>query len=253
MEIGLNPKILIVTPTANHKDYCLDDWSKSISELTYDNLDMLIVDNSSDKNHLQEFKKYKFRPKTFITHLERTEEDKDIRVLMLRCNELTRKFAIKNNYEYIISIESDVFAPCKNAIEILLENKKDVVGFDYFIGQYHNSMPIVFNRVSTSTYFTNDVQGNWMSGLLLHDGKLKEVPNLGLGFLLISKAVFRKIPFRVDDEEWHISSENFSHADTFFHIDLAKNGIPIYCDTRYLCEHRNQSWKKILEIEQNDK
>jgi len=243
------PKILIVTPTSYHKDYCLEKWAYSISQLTYDNLDILILDNTLENEHVNIFNKFKFRPNTYVMHVPKRDTDKDIRFTMLRCNEISRIFAIKNNYDYILSIESDVFPPIVNAVEILLEHKKEVVGFDYFIGQYHNSMPIVFNRLSENTYFKNDTQGTYMSGLMLHDGTLKEVVNLGLGFVLISRSVFATIPFRVDDNEWVIDCENFAHADTFFHIDLQKNGVPIYCDTRYICRHMNQSWKKVLQIE----
>jgi cellulose synthase/poly-beta-1,6-N-acetylglucosamine synthase-like glycosyltransferase len=249
MAIESKPKILIVTPTADHKDYCLKDWAESIRNLSYDNLDMLVIDNSKDKNHINEFSKYKFRPKTFITHIERTEKHSDIRHLMKDCNNFGNAFAIKNGYDYILSIESDVFAPCKNAVQILLSHKKEVVGFDYFIAQYHKSTPVVFTRISESSYFTNDVQGTLKSGFLLHDGKLKRVPNLGLGFILIRRSVFIETPFRIDDSEWRISCNNFAHADTFFHIDLQKKGVPTWCDTRYMCEHRNQNWNDVLQKE----
>jgi len=248
MAIKNKPKVLIVTPTADHKDYCLSDWADNICGLSYDNLDMLIIDNSKDKNHIDEFSKYKFRPKTFITHIERTEKHEDIRHLMKDCNNFGNAFAIKNGYDYVLSVESDVFPPCKNAVEILLSHKREVVGFDYFIGQYHNSMPVVFERLSNDFFFTNDVQSTAKSGLLNHDGKLKIVPNLGLGFLLISRSVFSEIPFRVDDSEWSLKdSKNFAHADTFFHVDLQKKGIPTWCDTSYICTHKNQSWIRILE------
>lgn len=251
MEMKINPKILIVTPTAAHKDYCLEDWAKSINSLTYENLDILILDNSENKEHVKELSKYKFRENTFIVHVEKTEKDIDIRYLMTRCNELSRRFAINKGYDYILSIESDVFAPCKNAVEILLSHRKDVVGFDYFIGQIHESMPVVSHRVSDTTYYTNDIQNDWLGGMLLHDGNLKEVVNLGLGFILISRAVFANIPFRTSDTDWHISNKNKAHADTFFHIDLQQNGIPIYCDTSYICTHRNSRWSEVLKKEKN--
>jgi len=249
METLDKPKILIVTPTAHHKDYCLREWAKSISELTYDNLDILILDNSEDKKHAENFLGYKFRPKTYIMHVPKIEKDKDIRYHMARCNEISRVYAIKNNYDYILSIESDVFAPVKNAVEILLSHNREVVGFTYFIGKHHNSMLVCLNRISENTYFKEDALGDWQSGLLFMDGTLKECVNLGLGFVLIKRSVFTQIPFQINDEEWHIETENFAHADTFFNIDLQKKGIPIYCDTNYICEHQNQSWGKVLESE----
>jgi len=223
------PKILIVTPTANHKDYCLKDWAKSINELTYDNMDMLIIDNSLDPNHVKEFDKYKFRKNTFITHIPRKETDIDLRHHMARCNEISRVFALKNGYDYIISIESDIFAPCKDAVEKLLAHNKEVVGFNYFVGQYHKSIPLVFQRVSNNTYFINDVKSSHMSGFFLHDGKLKEVPNLGLGFILIKRSVFQEFEFKIDDNEWHINDADKSHYDTHFHYELQKRGIISWC------------------------
>lgn len=244
-----SPRVLIVTPTANHKDYCLKDWAKSISELTYKNLDILILDNSEDKEHVKEFAKYEFRENTYIVHVERNDSDKDIRYLMARCNEMSRRFALNKGYDFILSLESDVFPPCKNAVEILLSHNKEVVGFDYFIGHYHLSHPVVFNRLTENSYFTCDVQPSLLSGFLSHNGKLNPVPNLGLGFLLISKTVFCEFEFKIDDEVWHIDNDNFAHFDTFFHLELNKRGIPIYCDSRYMLEHRNQNWRNILEKE----
>ena len=239
------PKILIVTPTSSHKDYCLEEWSKSIRDLTYNNLDMLIIDNSDDKNHVDYIKTFKFRDKTAVVHLPKTKEHKDIRYIMKDCNNLGNYIATQNNYDYILSIESDVFAPCKNAVEILLSHNKEVVGFNYFISEYHKSVPVTFRLASETTTIINNVQSNWRSAFILHDGKLKKVPNLGLGFLLIKNTVFTQIPFRIDDN-WIIDCENFAHADTFFHIDLQKKGIDIWCDTKHICEHKNKSWRKIL-------
>jgi hypothetical protein len=245
------PKILIVTPTADHKDYCLPQWSKSIAELTYPRLDILIIDNSKDKNHVKEFEKYEFRKNTFITHIERTEKHKDIRYLMCECNEIGRNIAIKSDYDFILSIESDVFAPRKDAVEILLSHRKEIVGFDYFIGQYEYSVPVVSNHVNPQQMLENTVQYTYQSGLEVHDGTLKRVHSLGLGFVLIARSVFTEVPFTINDKEWVIDTDNFAHADTFFYVETRRRNIQTWCDTRYMCSHRNSSWFKIYEDKKN--
>lgn len=246
-------RVLICTPTSAYKDYCLPQWAESIKNLTYD-ADLLIIDNSADKEHCKVFSKYDFGRKTFIASLPPSADDYDLRYTMCRCNNYAMNYSIENGYDYMMSIESDVIAPIDNAIEILLSHKKAVCGFAYFIGFYHNSKPIIESEFKIDSkhfvdYFSHDCYEQFFN----FDGSLRKVPNLGLGFVLIDlRQVFSKIPkFRVSMDGFVLQKPSDKiHADTFFYVDLKSVGIDTYCDTRYICRHLNKKWKNIWKQEE---
>lgn len=239
-------KILIITPTYEGKDYCLKEWSNAISELTYPNLDILLIDNSKDEKHLQILKKHRYREKSFFfNYCPENENIKDIRYLMASCNEFGRFFALKNGYTHIFSIESDVFPPTKDCVERLLSFNKLVVGYDYFVSQKERSIPVISYNVEKHHILENLTQRPLKSGLFLHNGELRIVDNLGLGCLLIGYPVFSTIKFLINDKEWLVDTDNFAHADTFFHVELRKRNINIWCDTSCICRHDNQSWANV--------
>jgi cellulose synthase/poly-beta-1,6-N-acetylglucosamine synthase-like glycosyltransferase len=51
----MNPKVLLFAPISQVKDYCLPQWLEHISNLTYENYHVYLVDNSEYSNF---FKKY---------------------------------------------------------------------------------------------------------------------------------------------------------------------------------------------------
>jgi hypothetical protein len=148
----------------------------------------------------------------------------------------------------MLSLESDIYPPI-GFIERLLSHDREVVGLQYFISQYHASIPVTSLDVAKYFKMLNMINQTCLDGFIRADGKLREVSAIGLGCVLIKRSVLEDIGFRVDDSEWKIDTDNHAHADTFFHIDLMKNGIPIYLDTYDICRHDNTSWKKIYDEE----
>ena len=49
-------KILVGCPTYELFEYCLEEYSKAVKSLTYNNYDVLLVDNSKDNNYLKKIK-----------------------------------------------------------------------------------------------------------------------------------------------------------------------------------------------------
>lgn len=247
-------KVLIVTPTSEYKDYCLNNWAKSISNLTYP-ADLLILDNTDDDGthcHKVLGKKKFGKREIGLMYVPPIADDKDLRHTMCRCNNLGLDFALNNGYDYLMSIESDVFAPCNDAIEKLMSHEKLVCGFNYFISKWHFSTSIIENRFLLDNGLAVDYIGDdCLDGFYQMDGTLRKVPNLGLGFVLIDMKVFEKVPcFRVGDIEFETQKKDDKiHADTFFYKDLAMNGIETWCDTSLTCEHWNTNWLKVWKKE----
>ena len=86
----------------------------------------------------------------------------------------------------------------------------------------------------TTRYLTQN------ESFLFADGTVKKAYQIGQGCLLMHRSVVEKIPYRVEAGE-------DSHADTYLHIDLKKNNIPCYVDTRFMCQHENGNWNKIYK------
>ena len=246
-------KVLIVTPTSAYKDYCLLDWAKSIGKLTYP-ADLLLLDNTNDDGtHCRMLGKKNYGKRDVnIMYVPPISKDSDLRHTMCRCNNLGLDFALNNGYDYIMSIESDVFSPCKDAMERLMAHGKMVCGFNYFISKWHFSTSIVASRFLIDGKMAVDyLPDDCLDAFFQMEGSLKKVPNLGLGFVLIDMRVFGKVPcFRVGNVEFATQMKDDKiHADTFFYKDLAMNGIETWCDTSLTCEHRNINWLKVWEKE----
>lgn len=246
-------KVLIVTPTSAYKDYCVVDWAKAIGELTYP-ADVLIIDNTADDGeHCRYLGKLKFGKKNVaIMHAPPMNKEKDLRFTMCRCNNLGLWYALENGYDYYMSIESDVFPPCNDAIERLISHQKEVVGFNYFINKWHFSTSVSGGRFKISNNMVIDyIPKTCLDAFFDCTGEVVPVTGLGLGFLLIDMKVFDKVPcFRVSENQFLTQKkDDMIHADTFFHTDLACVGITPYWDTRYTCEHRNQKWSDVWNME----
>ena len=51
-----NPKILLGCPISDYHDYCTEEFIGSIKNLTYNNYDILLIDNSKDDRFFNSIK-----------------------------------------------------------------------------------------------------------------------------------------------------------------------------------------------------
>ena len=57
----MNKKVLIAAPQHESKNYCWEEWSNRIDNLTYSNYDVFIADNSKTKDNYKKIKKYGYK------------------------------------------------------------------------------------------------------------------------------------------------------------------------------------------------
>ena len=228
------PKILVAAPTSDIKDYCYNDWKDSIKSLTYPNLDYLIVDNSPGTGYQNKISK------DFLCFHIEPNPMKSNRIIVYECQNKIRDYVISKNFDFLMFIESDIFAP-SNVIEHLLSFKKHVIGCMYFVGQSFQSKPMIF-EVQDFGYFRLSKPQNLFKSFDFCDGTIKEAYQIGFGCILISSWIIKKIPFRID-----FNDPAKSHADTYFHDDLRTKGVKCYLDTSTICEHRNLDWHKVYQ------
>ena len=250
-------KILIACPTSSHKDYCLEEWAKKIMTIAHNydpsgkHIGILIIDNSKDKEHWSKIYTMFFHEKCkhdnfecFLGVRSHYVEGMPLRNLMAACNNIISSFVIKNNVDYLMSIESDIFPP-DNIIQHLLDkkpSKNKVVAAPYFLFTASYSKNIYFDIED----FGNErlcipVDPDRIYDLI--DGDLHSAQQLGLGCAIIHKNILKSIPFRIDE-----SDKINTHADSFFYEDCRNNGISLLFDTSCTCVHKNGSWFKINNL-----
>jgi hypothetical protein len=230
-------KILIACPTADIKDYCFDEWLSNVNNFTYSNFEIMVCDNSQERDYYIDLKnRYKNQDNIFFHRVTPSQFNLSYKHILAKSHDRCRLYALENNFDYLLHLESDVFPPI-NVIERLLDAQKKIVGAMYFIEQGEQSKLMVqqiedwgIDHRETFNLEENDI--------LLVDGELKKVFSCGLGCVLIDKSILKEVPFRYEEGA-------SVHPDSFFYADLDLKNIPVYLDTSILCEHKNQSLKRI--------
>jgi hypothetical protein len=226
------PKILVGTPTSKYKDYCADEFICQVKNLNYPNYEVLIVDNSADSSYHKKF------TDSGIGCIYEAPKGREAREYMTACNNIIRQYAIDNNFDYILSLESDIFVH-KDIIWQLLFHNKPVVGITYFLFDKENNIPMTMSHEILNDFIYLRLSG-FNHTFLNFKGDLQRFSGMGIGCTLISRDIFTKFPFRYD-------YNREGHADSFFYEDLMMENIPVYVDTSYIAVHKNSDWTTIQD------
>ena len=221
-------KVLVAAPQNEVKNYCSDEYLSRITNLTYKNYDILIVDNSETNDNAKKLRKLGIK----CLHVK--PKQKENQKYIAESQELIRLEALRGGYDFVMMIETDVIVP-HDIIERLLAHQKQVVSGTYFIGEGSDSRLMLQDIEKTGKHFRHTVNIDGGYGILKVDGKLNQVLHAGLGNTLIHKSVLEQIKFR-----WIEGVD--SHSDTFFAVDLDMLGIPVFVDTSLHSKHLNTSW-----------
>lgn len=239
------PKVLVACPTAAVKNYCFDRWLDNVFNFTYPQFDIRLFDNTPDggRNAMQLNKKYAARyfkvpTISFLANNPNPPDDKfntGVIERMERSHNECRVYALKNDYDYLLHLESDVFPP-NDVIESLLAHQKKVVGALYYIDEGAGRKPMIQLHAQVGENFSSSYQVKGGENECAYlAGELLKVASCGLGCTLINVKVFDKIRFR-----WEKGVNK--HPDTFFMQDCERHKIDVFCDTSILCEHENKAW-----------
>ncbi len=221
-------KVLVSCPTADHYSYCTDKWITAVKSLNYKDFDILLVDNSATNDYFNEFSKK--------VPMIKTQRIENLKELISRDRNLLREKVLKENYDYLLSLEIDVIPPL-NLIEKLLSHKKDIVSGVYYkdynlkikkegklIKEAKTILPLLWQRVDEENV-------RQLTPEEIEESKLIEVAISGLGCLLIHRSVLEKIKFRTS------LNESSACDDVWFCHDVRQLGYKIYADTSIKCKH----------------
>jgi len=223
----MKPKILIGIPTYEGKEYILERFIERIKSFTYDNYEILFIDNSKTDDYMN-------RIKSLGMNCIKSTWDERSKIRLTNAQNLMRTKFLEGDYTHLFSLEQDLIPP-KDIIEQLLEHDKDVVGGWYYITE--TPRPCL-----SRDWTLIDMKFFPQPPLLIEMGKEKLMKCFlgSFGVSLIKRKVLEEIKFKV----YH---KFIQHADTWFYFDCEKKGFEVYVDTDLLIPHfQDYKWSKIL-------
>src|SRR5574341_1833786 len=178
-------RVLIGIVTYGKQHYCLDEFLLCLSRQTI-KADVLFVVNNGESAYASLIRSKNWKAvedqKPAKTRIEKIVNGRNY----------IRKHAIKNDYDFLLFLDSDVLVHPR-ALEALLATKQDVVA-----GVYLNVFQLDGKPVIAPVLFKD--LGNGQCQLYKYEGaavqKVMEIGAAGLGCTLISKKVLKEIPFR---------------------------------------------------------
>jgi len=231
--------------------YCLDDWTHAVRALSYKNVSVVLADNSASEAYKQELESRGFR----VVRCARREDPLDT---ITDCRNKLREIALKEGFDYFLSLEQDVIPP-SDVIERLLERKVSIIS-----GMYCTYMKREGKSVKLPLLWTWVTEGELdhmklnaaqypetlarikdaeladlkrqlrMEEVMFED--LIEVKYAGVGCMLIRRDVLEKCSF--------VRSTGRSGTDDFGFCDEArKAGFKIWADCTVKCDHLKELGK----------
>ncbi len=236
-------KILVGSPVNKMYDYCIKEYIEALTSLTYENYDLLLVDNSKDNKFFNKIKSMKVA----VIKGKYFEEPRD---RMIYCRNVLREKAINEKYDFFLNIDQDVIPP-KDIIERFLQHKKRVITGIYF--NYKNFAPKKLGSREGMRYgklfptvwrFTNKKEVIRQLREEELTGELLQIASCGSGCLFIHNSVLKKINFHYSKKHDIPEKNYFVFDDAFFCKDLMELKIPIYADTSMVCKHliKQKGW-----------
>ncbi|MDA3911423.1 MAG: hypothetical protein PF448_08715 [Bacteroidales bacterium] len=246
-------KILLFTTFSSHKDYIIREFILQLQTMSWYysdhpdyHVDFLLMENSADAEYHKQFTYLTKDPNFQIKHIN--PAGREIKYYLTECQEYARQLSENENYDYLFSLECDIFPPI-NVIELLeqqsaiinqqstINNQQPTItGAGYWISFGYGSHFLweIVDKVTDQYHRT--YCKTILSAFLKIDGQTHPAYGIGIGCILISKDIISSFRFRVSE----IST---GPSDKFFNRDMYLQNIQILIDTSILCHHENMDWK----------
>ncbi len=219
------PKVLIGSPITSLKEYCIQDYIECLKRLTYQNKEILVLDNSPDGRDLSNTFK-----KEGINYIK-TPHTGNVREMLVHDRNYFRQKALKEGFDYWLSLEQDIVCP-PNVVERLIANKKQIVSGAYFNFSHEKDdgvpKPDMFVLINPEDK-TLGVTRRMFFDELWPSRPIK-VFVTGIGCMLIHRDVLEKL-------EFHFDPKVSVYDDVWFCKDANQIGITVFLDSRVVCKH----------------
>lgn len=223
----MKPKILLACTTYEGKAYILERYIDRVKNLSYDDYEVLFIDNSKTEDYMNKIK-------SFGMNCIKSSWNEQSKIRLTNAQNLMRQKFLEGDYTHLFVLEQDLIPP-KNIIEQLISHDKDVVGGWYYITQVprpclSREWKLVNMQYSPEPLMMEEIGKE----------RLMKCFNGSFGVSLIKRKVLEKIKFKV-------YKTFIQHADTWFYFDCEKEGFEVFVDTDLLIPHfQDYKWEEIL-------
>ncbi|MDO8556303.1 MAG: glycosyltransferase family A protein [Nanoarchaeota archaeon] len=220
----MQPKVLVGCPTSDHKAYCLEPYIEGLKKLTYNNKDILIVDNSATDDYMKRIQTLGIPAVHIPWHPSARER-------IIQSRNILREKTINEGYEYFLSLEQDVIPP-PNIIETLLSHHKEIIA-----GIYYNKFPTPQGEIELLP-LAYKVKEDYLRPLTPQELEGKQpisVAGIGLGCVLIHRNILKKIKFTY-------TPDTAAFDDMHFSKEVLQQGHKIFVDPTQKCMHLIKNW-----------
>ena len=235
-------KTLVGVIQSEANQYCQSEWIKIMEELEGD-YEVLIVENSFDDdnfNMLKDIYKHVLKGPYINIIKDRIIENRNI---------ILNWFREHTEYDKLLILDSDIFPP-KEALNLLLESKKKIIGSACFVVGSAQSLRAAWNffekdvKSGNHLDYVKDLEANRM--YINENGKVVEIKETGLGCTLFDGAMLRK------ESDLLFRDTGFELNEDFTLIrDLRERGYKAFIDMKVSCFHDLRKFGFDNEVNQN--
>ncbi len=213
-------RVLIGIGTFENFKYIEEHCLRKVFDQTFQDFDILLVDNSEDISHSLELKNT--FPNTEIHHIKRPNIWRDA------CKEMRQyitDYAVFNGYEFLFFLDIDMIIQ-EDTLEKLISHDVDFV-----------TAPVGYMHQPFSTCFLQDFDALRMSrvpflpplkpiswAMMKYEPYFMEIVAVGLACALVKCSILTGIKFRVSHESMAFME------DILFCSDIRKKGVKLFLD-----------------------
>lgn len=241
------PRILVAMPTAEAKDYCVEDFITQIKTFTYPNYDIFVLDNSSKEDHVNTFRKRGI--KCVHEPFKGNFKNQTGRAELARHQNILREYFLRGDYDYLFMLESDVFCGesiMENLVTYIESYNADAITVTYEIKKSSDNQGDVLCLTSTAESYGvrsekmltrehgYDIMGQGCLPLnhLMADVDAK-ITATGIGCTMFSRRAMEAVEFRVDPK-----ASKMAFSDSFIFTDIREKGMKVLINSDLIAEHR---------------
>lgn len=215
------PKVLIGVVTYGKQRYCLDEFLECLGKQTV-KVDVLFVVNNGESAYATLLRSKNQNavedPKPAANRIEK----------IVNGRKFIRDYALKNGYDELIFVDSDIMLPSRG-VEWLLATNGDVVSGAYLnafeLGGKTEIAPVLFKDL-----------GNGECQLFTYDGvalpQILAIGAAGFGCTRIKRKVLEAVDIRA------FPGSKSGGEDMAFYVDARAKGFKCFANTLVKCIHR---------------
>jgi len=217
-------KVLIGTPICTEKMYSWAKYVKAVKSLRVPDKDTIaniyIVSTVED----EKIERFVYDEGFSYAYIKGGGRPMD---KLVKARNTIFEYALNNDYDYVLFIDSDVIVPIDTIVK-LLDEKKDIIG-----GFYPITTEVGLPTPNAKYYVPGQKEYMDFPAEKI-DNDFHQVDLIGMGCTLISRQIYLKYSFRCERGEYLDLERS---EDMCFCEDLRKDRIPVYFDTGLICNH----------------